>query len=103
LGGAILKDVKPSAYDIAKSGGRHEGFLKDHSTKTDNQIHRSIRSLRQQIATHQDKIANPQNWVAPGLSPQQLNGLVNSYWPKEIANFTQQIEILQGILAERKR
>ena len=42
-------------------------------------------------------------FVAQGISQQQINGLVKSYWPKEIANFTQQIEILQGILAERQR
>ncbi|MBN2886304.1 MAG: hypothetical protein JXM75_06340, partial [Chromatiaceae bacterium] len=72
LGEAILKDVKPSAYDSAKSGGRHEGFLKDYAKKTDNEIRRSIRSLQQQIETHQDKIVNPQNWVTPGLPPQQL-------------------------------
>jgi hypothetical protein len=103
LGDAMLKNVKPSAYDIAKSGGRHAGFLKDQAAKSDGELTRSIRSLRSQVETHCDKIANPSNWVTPGITPQHLNGLVNSYWPKEIANFTQQIEILERILAERKQ
>ncbi len=94
--------MKPSAYDIAKAGGRHSGFLEDHSTKTDGEINRSIRSLTAQVETHNDKIANPMKWVDPTLSPQHLNGLVTSYWPKEVANFTQQIEILERLLMERK-
>jgi hypothetical protein len=95
--------MKPSAYEIAKAGGRHAGFLKDHAAKTDGEIGRSIRSLQRQIETHRDKIANPQHWVPSGIAPQQLKGLVESYWPKEIANFTQQTEILKGLLAERNR
>jgi hypothetical protein len=57
--------------------------------------------LRSQVETHEDKIANPLKWVSADLSQHQRNRLVNQYWPKEIANFTQQIEILERILAER--
>lgn len=65
-------------------------------------INRALRSLRSQVETHRDKIANPLKWVEPGLSQQRMDGLVQSYWPTEIANFTQQIEILEKILEGRK-
>jgi hypothetical protein len=35
------------------------------------------------------------------VDPRRLSALVNSYWPKEIANFQQQISILERILEER--
>ena len=92
--------MKPSAYEIAKSGGRHAGFLIGHASKSTGELNRAIRSLRNQVEIHRDKIANPLKWVSPDLAGRQLNHLVNRYWPKEIANFTEQIEILEQILAE---
>ena len=35
------------------------------------------------------------------ISDHELNYLVTIYWPKEIRNFKQQIDILEGILGER--
>ncbi|AUB79516.1 hypothetical protein THSYN_00100 [Candidatus Thiodictyon syntrophicum] len=92
--------MKSSAYEIAKSGGRHAGFLLGHATKSTGEVTRAIRSLRNQVEVHRDKIANPLKWVSPELPERQLSHLVNQYWPKEIANFTEQIEILEQILAE---
>jgi hypothetical protein len=43
----MLNDVKPSAYDIAKSGGRHAGFLKDQTAKSDGELVRSIPQVPQ--------------------------------------------------------
>ena len=92
--------MKPSAYEIAKSGGRHAGFLSGHAKKSTGELNRAIRSLRNQVEIHRDKIANPLEWVSPDLSERQLDDLVNRYWSKEIVNFTEQIEILERILAE---
>jgi len=97
----LWKKMTSSAYEIALSGGRHAGFLNNHATKSTGEINRALRSLQNQIVTHQDKIANPLKWVQPDLPERQLNALVNQYWPKEIANFTQQVSILEKLLAER--
>ena len=58
--------------------------------------------MRKQILIHRDKMANPLAYIDRELIAQELDGLVLRYWPKEIANFEQQINILNGILAERK-
>ncbi|WP_300970294.1 hypothetical protein [Thiocapsa sp.] len=42
------------------------------------------------------------DWVEPGIDPRHLSALVDSYWPKEIANFQQQIAILERIPEERQ-
>ncbi|MFB1488504.1 MULTISPECIES: hypothetical protein [unclassified Thiocapsa] len=99
---AILSVVAPSAYAIAMSGGRHAGLLQDYANKSDGEISRAIRSLRRQVAIHRQKIAKPMDWVEPGIDTRHLSALVSSYWPKEIANFQQQIAILERIVEERQ-
>jgi hypothetical protein len=42
------------------------------------------------------------DWVEQGIDPRHLSALVGSYWPNEIANFQQQIAILERILEERQ-
>ncbi|WP_211211563.1 hypothetical protein [Lamprocystis purpurea] len=65
--------MKPSAYEIAKSGGRHAGVLIGHASKSTGELNRAIRSLRNQVEIHREKIANPLKWVSPELSERQLN------------------------------
>ena len=90
-----------NALSIAKSGGRHHGFYRAWKDKPSREIEKSMRSLRGQIETHQDKIANPDKYIAEGIPPRQRAGLINRYWPKEIENFKQELAILEGILRER--
>lgn len=92
-----------SAYEIAKFGGRHAGFYRQFSEATNNQIAKAIRSLESQIVIHEEKIADPARFLDPDLPDRQISALVNSYWPKEILNFQQQIEILNEVQRERSR
>ncbi|MDD5037121.1 MAG: hypothetical protein PHE55_20535 [Methylococcaceae bacterium] len=89
-------------YENAKAGERHGGFYRKWKDKRTEEIEKSIRSLQEQIDLHQNKINNPDQYIDPDVSPQQRDGLINRYWPKEILNFQQQINVLKGILSERK-
>jgi hypothetical protein len=63
-------------YETAKTGGSHKGFFQQCKEKRVEEIQKSIRSLGEQIATHKDKIANPDDYIN---------------------------KILEGILEERKQ
>lgn len=93
--------MEKSAYEIAKAGGRHKGLYQAWKNKPISEIEKSIRSLREQIGLHLDKIANPNKYITENILPLQRDGLINRYWPKEVANFRQQINVLDGILRER--
>jgi hypothetical protein len=90
-----------NAYEIAKSGGRHGGIYRSNQNARIPEIEKSIRSLQKQIASHEEKIINPNAFVKNGTSDTETGYLVNSYWPKEILNFRQQMDVLNGILSER--
>lgn len=91
-----------SAFDIAKAGGKHSGFLKNYTGRSADEINKAINTLqtgKRGINTHLDKIANPSkyvpNWNA--LRPSHQQSLING-WQKEITNGIEQIQILRGLL-----
>lgn len=93
-----------SAYDIAKAGGKHSGFLKNYSGRSVDEINKAINTLqtgKRGINTHLDKIANPSKYVPNWntLSSKHQQSLING-WQKEITNGTEQIQILRGILGK---
>lgn len=98
----MIAAMKNTDYEAAKSGNRHKGLYQQWQGKRIPEIEKSIRSLHEQVKVHQDKIANPLSYVNPDLPKSALDALVVSYWPKEIANFEQQINVLTGILREKK-
>lgn len=97
----MIAAIKNHDYEAAKLGNRHKGLYQQWQGKRVPEIEKSIRSLHEQIKVHQDKIANPANYVNPDLPKPALDALVTRYWPKEIANFEQQINVLKGILREK--
>lgn len=97
----ILRQMKNDAYEIAKSGGRNKGFFNQWDKQKKGKIEKSIKSLSTQVDIHNEKIDNPKNHINKPISDHELNYLVTIYWPKEIRNFKQQIDILEGILGER--
>lgn len=99
--GATLENVK-TAYEIAKDGGRHSGTYQRYMDSRAPEIEKSIRSLRKRIAEHSDKIANPLNYVDADIESVHLDDLVTRYWPKEIADLSAKIEIMNGILKDKK-
>ncbi len=100
-GAPIIGDMKNDAYEIAKSGGRNKGFFNQWDKQKKGKIEKSIKSLSTQVDIHNEKIDNPKNHINKPISDHELNYLVTIYWPKEIRNFKQQIDILEGILGER--
>lgn len=97
---AILKEVK-TAYDIALDGGRHHGLLSRNEETRTPEIEKSIRSLRKQIAIHEDKASNPRDYLPDNVGELEISYLVKKTWPKEIRRFNEEIEVLIGILNKR--
>ncbi len=100
-GETIIKPMKNDAYEIAKNGGRNKGFFNQWEKQKNSKIEKSIRSLSAQVDIHNEKIDNPKKHINRPISDHELNYLMTIYWPKEIRNFKQQINILEGILGEK--
>ena len=100
---SLLKAVglaPKSAFEIAKQGGKHSGFLKNYANRPPQQIRSGISSLEKQIAVHQAKIQNPSKLVKgfDKLDPRKQQHLINEKWPSDIARQREQAEILRGLL-----
>ncbi|MCC7101230.1 MAG: hypothetical protein IT500_16740 [Rubrivivax sp.] len=90
------------AYRIAKAGGAHAGLLRRYESDTLHAIEKSVRSLERIIEIHEAKMANPGAFVQPDLPASDVRYLVGSKWPKEIRGLRQELEVLEGLLAERR-
>jgi hypothetical protein len=102
LGAAILKDVKPSAYDIAQTEGNphHRWMLQQRKLPTIKLL-KSIRTLQKQIALHASWIADPWSKCDPGHDPAKVEYYRMQKWPSDIARQREQINIIEGVLRER--
>jgi len=89
-------------YETAKAGGRNAGLLRTFAGKSAAEIQRAIRSLAARAAEHLDKAANPTKYIADWASkdPREQQGLAN-FWLKEAATYTEQAQVLEGLLKER--
>jgi hypothetical protein len=94
--------VKPSAYDIAKSGGDYSKFYERYRSEYLPRLQRAERSYRKVIEDHEDYIRDPMSKLKPGLSPEEIRRYVEKKWPDDIARNTAYLEIITGIIAERK-
>ncbi len=92
-----------SAYEIAKEGGRHAGFLKNYEDRDTMELEKGIASLQDVIAEHEAKISEPQRSVPDfdALSEQEQQHLRDKKWPADIARQKEQVAILMGIIDER--
>jgi len=89
-------------YETAKAGGPHHGFWKEKSKLPNHLIEKSIRSIEKQIALHESWIAKPYSKLSPDIDARQVADLVNEKWPQDIQRQREQVQILRGILNERK-
>jgi hypothetical protein len=93
-----------SALEIAETGGKHAGFLKNYQGKSPEELRRGIASIQKQIALHKDKMANPEkhipNWSS--LDPRQQEALIQKKWPSDIQRQAEQLEILEELLKTLK-
>lgn len=92
-----------AAYEAAKAGGKHEGMLRIYRELPDNLIEKAIRSLAARAAEHKAWIAEPTLKLGAGVSAEKGERLVRNKWPKEVRGFEEEIDVLQGILQERRQ
>jgi hypothetical protein len=89
------------AYEIAKAGGPHHGWLEKQRKLPTVKLLKSIRSLEKQIALHRQWIADPYSKLLADTPLDRIDDLVQSKWPHDIQRQQEQIAILQGVLHER--
>jgi predicted RNase H-like nuclease (RuvC/YqgF family) len=84
-------------------GGKHSGFYDNYVNRSIKELEKSIKSYKKQLAKHQDKLANPEKYVKD-WHPTRVKGQEKQIkdWTIEVNNFSEKIEILQGILKERQ-
>ena len=93
---------RSAAFQIAQSGGKHSGFLRNYIGRSPNEINRAINTLqhgKRGINVHMDKIQNPSKYVEGWnvLRSSHQESLIRG-WSKEIQNAKEQIQILQDII-----
>lgn len=89
-----------SALQIASEGGRHAGFLRNYVGKSAEELRRGVASLEKQVATHLDKIRNPEKYIEgfSRLDPRRQKALLEKTWPGDIKRQREQIDILKRLL-----
>jgi hypothetical protein len=95
--------VTRGAYEAAKAGGRHGGFLENYAAKSTREIQSAIRSMEENIAKHREWLRNPESKIPDfrKLDPRQQEALLNRKWPGDIQRAEEQIDVLRGILDSR--
>jgi hypothetical protein len=95
--------VQGGTYEIAKAGGRHGAFYQAYMRRRSEEIRRGIRSLKQRIQEHEEKIRNPGQAIVgfARLDLRQQRALIESKWPADMRRLQEQKDILEGILRER--
>ena len=95
---------RQTPLQVAETGGRHSGFLRQRVGKTSGELLSEAKTLRQRAAEHQDKIVNRIGYRKVSDDP-MIQARADAGRPrhlqKEIDNFTQQAEICEE-LAQRK-
>jgi hypothetical protein len=92
-----------SAFDIAKQGGKHSGWLKTISGWTRGQIESSIRSYKELIDVHTRALTDPKSKIPDWdtLDPRQQRAILDKEWPSQIARQKEQLEILEELLKNK--
>lgn len=90
-----------NAYEAAKAGGPHHGWMEKQRKLPTAKLLKSIRSLERQIAQHQQWIDDPYSKIPVDTLIDEANYYVTTKWPGDIARQRQQIDIIRGVLHER--
>ena len=102
-GAIITVGVVSDAYEVAKAGGKHAGYLNQYASLPDHLVEKAARGFEKQIALHKRWIANPFLKLPPDCSAIEIERLVTKKWPSDIARLEEQREIVLGILREKNR
>ena len=89
------------AYDRARVGGKHAGWLKRYSELPSNLVAKGLRSLEKQAEMRRAWIANPLSKLGADAAADEVARLVSKKWPSDIRRIEEQMDILKGLLRER--
>lgn len=87
-----------------RSGGANHGFLEQYRKLPDHLVQKAVRSIQKQIDQHQSWIDDPARKLddAARLAPERVAYYTERKWPADIRRQQAQIDVLTGILEERK-
>ncbi len=99
--GSKLLFAAKSATQIAREGGKHAGQLNQFLKQTPEQLQKTIRSFDKQIAKHEGWIKDPSSKVKNfnELSPEHQQNLLH-HWQQDIARHQELKSIAQDVLNE---
>ena len=92
------------AYEIAKSGGTHTGYLRQAEGFADSSLHSALTSFEEQVSIHADRIANPAEqklrkpWDEMESDEQQR---VLTDWCGDLKRNRQLADVIYGVMKER--
>lgn len=92
-----------NAYEAAKAGGKHAGYLNQYQSLPDHLVEKAARGFEKQIAAHESWIADPSLKLPPDYPATDVERLVTKKWPSDIARLKEQRDIVLGIIKERNR
>ena len=92
-----------NAYEIAKAGGKHAGYLKQYTSLPDHLVEKAVRGFEKQIAMHKSWIENPFLKLPPNYPLDAIENLIKKKWPSDITRLEEQQDVILGILQERNR
>jgi hypothetical protein len=86
-------------YAIATRGGKHAGLLQTYAGRSEKEIRKAIRSFERVADLHRRKLANPEQYAEQWehMSPERRERLL-VYWRREVAVYTEQADVLRGLL-----
>jgi hypothetical protein len=93
-----------NAYEVARAGGTHSGYLRQAETFTDTSLARALRSFERQVTYHAGKIANPagQPLDAPwNMMDSDKQRQVLTDWCGDLKRNRELADIILGLLRER--
>jgi len=104
VGRTVARDGDPTdevrdAYAIATRGGKHAGLLQTYAGRSEKEIRKAIRSFERVADLHRRKLANPEQYAEQWehMSPERRERLL-VYWRREVAVYTEQADVLRGLL-----
>jgi len=91
-----------TAYEIAKTGGKHHGWYLEQVKLSDAELLKGISSFEKQIARHESWIADPTIKIAnySDFDPRRQVALIAG-WKQDASRHRESIEIQRRILKER--
>src|SRR5690606_13221854 len=107
--------LRKSAYQLAKGGGKHSGWLRPYLNKTVSEIKRGIKSLEKNIKEHENLIKDPKKYWKiynkhkksgkdwDDLDPREQKALLERVWKRHLDTNREQKNILEGLLKEKTK